>query len=81
MTRKGSNISLKSYEDIFTTEEKRQETGEQIVMVPVKQIHEFKNHPFKVLDDEDMKKQLIALENMACWFLSLFVQMIMENMR
>jgi len=61
MTRKGSNISLKSYEDIFTTEEKRQETGEQIVMVPVKQIHEFKNHPFKVLDDEDMKKTIDSI--------------------
>ena len=45
MTRKGTNISLKSYEDIFTTEEKRQETGEQVVMIPVNQIHEFKNHP------------------------------------
>ncbi|WP_027422496.1 ParB/RepB/Spo0J family partition protein [Lachnobacterium bovis] len=61
MTRKGSNISLKSYEDIFTTEEKRQETGEQIVMVPVKQIHEFKNHLFKVLDDEDMKKTIDSI--------------------
>ena len=61
MTRKGSNISLKSYEDIFTTEEKRQETGEQIVMVPVKQIHEFKNHPFKVIDDEDMKKTIDSI--------------------
>ena len=45
MTRRGTNISLKSYEDIFTTEEKRQETGEQVVMIPVNQIHEFKNHP------------------------------------
>ncbi|SDY57547.1 ParB/RepB/Spo0J family partition protein [Lachnobacterium bovis] len=61
MTRKGSNISLKSYDDIFTTEEKRQETGEHIVMVPVKQIHEFKNHPFKVLDDEDMKKTIDSI--------------------
>ncbi|SES12285.1 ParB/RepB/Spo0J family partition protein [Lachnobacterium bovis] len=61
MTRKGSNISLKSYEDIFTTEEKRQETGEHIVMVPVKQIHEFKNHLFKVLDDEDMKKTIDSI--------------------
>lgn len=42
MTRRGTNISLKSYEDIFTTEEKRQETGEQVVMIPVNQIHEFK---------------------------------------
>lgn len=61
MTRRGTNISLKSYEDIFTTEEKRQETGEQVVMIPVNQIHEFKNHPFKVLDDEDMRKTVDSI--------------------
>lgn len=61
MTRRGTNISLKSYDDIFTTEEKRQETGEQVVMIPVNQIHEFKNHPFKVLDDEDMRKTVDSI--------------------
>lgn len=61
MTRRGTNISLKSYEDIFTSEEKRQETGEQVVMIPVNQIHEFKNHPFKVLDDEDMRKTVDSI--------------------
>lgn len=61
MIRRGTNISLKSYEDIFTTEEKRQETGEQVVMIPVNQIHEFKNHPFKVLDDEDMRKTVDSI--------------------
>ena len=61
MTRRGTNISLKSYEDIFTTEEKRQQTGEQVVMIPVNQIHEFKNHPFKVLDDEDMRKTVDSI--------------------
>ena len=61
MTRRGTNISLKSYEDIFTTEEKRQETGEQVVMIPVNQIHEFKNHPFKVLDDGDMRKTVDSI--------------------
>lgn len=61
MTRRGTNIGLKSYEDIFTTEEKRQETGEQVVMIPVNQIHEFKNHPFKVLDDEDMRKTVDSI--------------------
>ena len=56
MTKRGTNISLKGYKDIFTTEENRQETGEHIVNIPVKQIHEFKDHPFKVQDDEDMRK-------------------------
>ncbi|ETP71216.1 ParB-like partition protein [Lachnospiraceae bacterium JC7] len=61
MTRRGTNISLKSYDDIFTTEEIRQETGEHIVNIPVNQIHEFRNHPFKVLDDEDMRKMVDSI--------------------
>lgn len=51
-----SKKQTKGYKDIFTTEENRQETGEHIVTIPVKQIHEFKDHPFKVQDDEDMRK-------------------------
>lgn len=43
MTKRGTNISLKGYKDIFTTEENRQETGEHIVNISVKQIHEFKD--------------------------------------
>ena len=61
MTRRGTNISLKSYDDIFTTEENRQETGEHVVSIPVNQIHEFKNHPFKVLDDVDMRKTVDSI--------------------
>lgn len=61
MTRRRTNISLKSYDDIFATEENRQETGEHIVSIPVKQIHELKNHPFKVLDDEDMRKTVDSI--------------------
>ena len=61
MTRKGTNISLKSYDDIFTTEESRQETGEHVVNIPVNMIHEFRNHPFKVVDDEDMRKTVDSI--------------------
>lgn len=56
MSRSRTNISLKGYEDIFTTEMDRRETGEHVVMIPVDQIHEFKNHPFKVVEDDDMRK-------------------------
>ncbi|MCI6915266.1 MAG: DUF6017 domain-containing protein [Lachnospiraceae bacterium] len=65
MTRRGTNISLKSYEDIFTTEEKRQETGEQVVMIPVNQIHKFKNHPFNLIlsksreDERELYRQYL----------------------
>ena len=61
MTRKGTKISLKSYEDIFTTEKDRQETGEHVVMLPVDQVHDFKNHPFKVVEDDDMRKTAASI--------------------
>lgn len=56
MKRTGANISLKRYDEIFSTEEMRQDTGEHIIMVRLDKIHPFKNHPFKVVDDEDMRK-------------------------
>jgi ParB family chromosome partitioning protein len=56
MRNKGVNISLKSYDEIFSTEETRQDTGEHVIMVKLDKIHSFKNHPFKVVDDDDMRK-------------------------
>ncbi|MGN1381618.1 MAG: ParB/RepB/Spo0J family partition protein [Eubacterium sp.] len=56
MPKKGANISLNSYDDIFKTEEDRQDTGEHVVKVPLDKIHPFKSHPFKVVNDEEMKK-------------------------
>ena len=54
MPKSGANISLTSYDDIFTTEESRQ--SEQIQQIPITELHPFKNHPFKVLDDEAMQR-------------------------
>ena len=54
MPKSGANISLTSYDDIFTTEESRQ--SEQIQQIPIADLHPFKDHPFKVLDDEAMQK-------------------------
>lgn len=49
-------LSLKSYEDIFSTEEMRQDDKREKVMdLPVADLHPFKNHPFKVLDDDKMR--------------------------
>jgi ParB family chromosome partitioning protein len=56
MPKKGANISLNSYDDIFTTEEDRRDTGEHVIMMDLEKIHPFKNHPFKVVDDEEMRK-------------------------
>ena len=49
MPKSGANISLTSYDDIFTTEESRQ--TEQIQQIPITDLH-----PFKVLDDEAMQR-------------------------
>ena len=49
-------LSLKSYEDIFSTEEMRQDDKREKVMdLPVSDLRPFKNHPFKVLDDDKMR--------------------------
>ena len=56
MPKKGANISLSSYDDIFSTQERRQETGEHVIMLPLEAIHPFKNHPFRIVDDEEMRK-------------------------
>ena len=54
MPKNGANISLTSYDDIFTTEESRQ--SEQIQQIPIADLHPFKDHPFKVMDDEAMQR-------------------------
>ncbi len=53
---KGSlNVSLKGADDIFSTEESRQEEQrEQVQQIPIGELYPFKNHPFKVLDDDSM---------------------------
>ena len=53
---KGSlNVSLKGADDIFSTEESRQEQQrEQVQQIPIGELFPFKNHPFKVLDDESI---------------------------
>ena len=50
-----SNISLKPLDDIFSTEESRADAQrEKVTMVPLEELHPFRNHPFTVLDDEKM---------------------------
>jgi len=52
----GRKLSLTSYDDIFSTEESRVDAQrERITEIPLSQLHPFKNHPFKVLDDERMQ--------------------------
>ena len=61
---KGSlNVSLKGADDIFSTEESRQEQQrEQVQQIPIGELVPFKNHPFKVLDDESMQRTVESVE-------------------
>ena len=55
MPKKGANISLSSYDDIFETDESRAESQlERVQKIPINELVPFRNHPFKVVDDEAM---------------------------
>ena len=57
------NLALKGLDDLFSTEENRQEEQrEQVQQIPIDALHPFTNHPFKVLDDEAMTR---TVENIA----------------
>lgn len=57
MPKNSLNVSLKGADDIFSTEESRQEQQrEQVQQIPIGELFPFKNHPFKVLDDESMQR-------------------------
>lgn len=62
MPKKGANISLNSYDEIFTTEKDRQEQQQEKVQeIPLAELHPFKDHPFKVKDDEAMEKTVESI--------------------
>lgn len=57
MPKRNANISLSSYDDIFSTEESRAEAKQERVQeIPLSELHPFEGHPFRVVDDEDMMK-------------------------
>ena len=63
MSKGSLNVSLKGADDIFSTEESRQEQQrEQVQQIPIGKLFPFKNHPFKVLDDESMQRTVESVE-------------------
>ena len=63
MPKNSLNVSLKGADDIFSTEESRQEQQrEQVQQVSIGELYPFKNHPFKVLDDESMRRTVESVE-------------------
>ncbi|MCQ2501450.1 MAG: ParB N-terminal domain-containing protein, partial [Lachnospiraceae bacterium] len=62
MPKKGVKVSLQSYDDIFSTEEDRQDAKlEKIQQIPLDELHPFKNHPFKVIEDESMLRTVESI--------------------
>lgn len=63
MPKNSLNVSLKGADDIFSTEESRQEQQrEQVQQIPIGELFPFKNHPFKVLDDVSMQRTVESVE-------------------
>ena len=57
MPKRGANVSLSSYDEIFSTEDTRSQGNlEKIQNLPLAELHPFQNHPFKVVDDEAMQR-------------------------
>ena len=56
------NLALKGLDDLFSTEENRQEEQrEQVQQISIDDLHPFTNHPFKVLDDEAMTRTVESI--------------------
>ena len=63
MPRKGANVTLSSYDEIFTTEEGRTESQqEHVQMIPLSELHPFEGHPFRVVDDDEMQKTVESVK-------------------
>ena len=63
MPKRGANVSLSSYDDIFSTEQDRTSpVTEEIRSIPLAALHPFKDHPFKVLDDEAMAETVESVK-------------------
>ena len=62
MKSSGRNISLSSLDDIFSSEETRQGGQEQIRQIPISELVSFKDHPFRVVDDDHMMETVESVK-------------------
>lgn len=62
MPKNGLNVALKGADEIFSTEESRQaEQREQVQQIPIAELFPFKDHPFRVQDDEEMNNAVQSI--------------------
>lgn len=63
MTRKNENVKLKKFDDLFNlSSEQTKDDGERVQNIPLSELHPFKNHPFKVRDDDEMEKTVESVK-------------------
>ena len=62
MTKRKSDFTLPSYDDIFTTQEMRDDAKlEKVQNIPLAELHPFKDHPFKILNNEEMERMIESI--------------------
>ena len=62
MTKRKSDFTLPSYDDIFTTQEMRDDAKlERVQNIPLAELHPFKDHPFKILNNEEMERMIESI--------------------
>ena len=62
MTKRKTDFTLPSYEDIFTTQEMRDDAKlEKVQNIPLAELHPFKDHPFKILNNEEMERMIKSI--------------------
>ena len=63
MREYGSNINLPSLDNLFSSEQERQDAKlEKIQILPLTELHPFRNHPFQVRDDDEMDKMVDSVK-------------------
>ena len=61
MTKRKSDFTLPTLDDLFTTQEERDDAKlERVKNIPLDELHPFKNHPFKILNNEEMERKCTA---------------------
>lgn len=62
-TRSAAKIKLSSYDDLLFAPSAGQAGTEQVQEIPLSELHEFRGHPFRVLDDEKMEETVESIKS------------------
>ena len=62
MTKRKSDFTLPTLDDLFTTQAERDDAKlERVKSIPIDELHPFKNHPFKILNNEEMERMIESI--------------------